>query len=88
MARDVYYVVLHEHEWKISYNSKHYGPYDSQRRPIHAAVDAAHKAGAKNPDGAQVRVQGENNQFRTEWTYGNDPYPPKGQQRGPAWLNR
>jgi hypothetical protein len=25
-----------------------------------------------------VLVQGQNNQFRTEWTYGHDPYPPRG----------
>lgn len=78
MARDVYYVVLHDGEWKISYSGKHYGPYSTQRDAIKAAVDTAQKAGQRNLDGAQVLVQGTNNQFRTEWTYGNDPYPPKG----------
>jgi hypothetical protein len=77
MARAQYFVVLHQGEWKISYEGKHYGPYNTQRDAIKASVDAAHQSGANGHD-AQVLVQGENNQFRTEWTYGNDPYPPKG----------
>jgi hypothetical protein len=74
MARTQYVVVLHEQEWKISLAGKHYGPYATQKLAIRAAVDAAQKAGGD----AQVLVQGQNNQFRTEWTYGHDPYPPPG----------
>lgn len=77
MARAKYYVVHHNGEWKISLNDKHYGPYNSQKAAIKSAVDAAHSAGKKGID-AQVLVQGANNQFRAEWTYGNDPYPPPG----------
>lgn len=76
-ARLQYYVTLHEHQWKISFEGKHYGPYTNQNSAIKVAVDTAHKAGGMGYD-AQVLVQGTNNQFRTEWTYGNDPYPPKG----------
>jgi uncharacterized protein DUF2188 len=77
MARAQYFVVLHENQWKIKHNGQHYGPYRTQADAIRASVDAAHKAGEQGGD-AQVLVQGENNQFRTEWTYGHDPYPPKG----------
>lgn len=77
MTREKYFVVLHEGEWKIAYNGKRYGPYSTQKNAIRAAVDAAHKAGSKGQD-AQVLVQGLNNQFRAEWTYGHDPYPPPG----------
>jgi hypothetical protein len=76
-SRIQYFVVFHENEWKISLNGKHYGPYQTQANAIRAAVDAAHIEGGKGND-AQVLVQGQNNQFRTEWTYGNDPYPPRG----------
>jgi hypothetical protein len=69
--------VLHQGQWKISFQEKHYGPYTTQETAIRAAVDAAHKAGDGGRN-AQVLVQGTNNQFRTEWTYGNDPYPPRG----------
>jgi hypothetical protein len=27
---------------------------------------------------AEIRVQGVGGQFRTEWTYGKDPFPPRG----------
>lgn len=77
MARARYVVVKHQGEWKISYNQKHYGPYATQKAAIKIAVDAAHKAGQKGHD-SQVLIQGEDNRFRTEWTYGNDPYPPAG----------
>ncbi len=77
MARVQYFVVLHENQWKISLDGKHYGPYATQAAAIKHAVDAAHASGTKGHD-SQVLVQGLNNQFRTEWTYGNDSYPPKG----------
>ena len=73
MNRTQYFVVLHNGEWKITLNGKHYGPYRTQENAIKAAVEAAHKAG-----NSQVLVQGRDNKFRTEWTYGNDPYPPPG----------
>jgi hypothetical protein len=57
---------------------KHYGPYATQQRAIRAAVEAAHKAGGEGHHDAQVLVQGQDSKFRTEWTYGHDPYPPPG----------
>ena len=77
MARSQYFVVLHDNQWKISLNGTHYGPYQTQQAAIRAAVEAAHSSGQRGLD-AQVMVQGVNNQFRTEWTYGHDPYPPRG----------
>ena len=77
MARAIYYVVLHQNQWKIKHNDQHYGPYGTQADAIRAAVDTAHKAGQQGHD-AQVLVQGRDNQWRTEWTYGHDPYPPRG----------
>lgn len=72
MARAVYYVVLHENQWKIKFNDTHYGPYSTQKNAIDTAVTTAKKAWESGHE-SQVLVQGENNQFRTEWTYGNDP---------------
>ena len=77
MARVQYFFVNHSGEWKISLNGTHHGPYATQKAAIRSAVDAAYDSGTKGID-AQVLVQGVNNQFRTEWTYGNDPYPPPG----------
>jgi hypothetical protein len=77
MARAQYFVVKHEGNWKIKHNGEHHGPYSNQATAIKYAVDAAHKAGQGGHD-AQVLVQGLDSKFRTEWTYGHDPYPPKG----------
>jgi hypothetical protein len=76
-ARDKYFVVLHEGEWKIKNGDQHSHPYPTQREAIDAAIEAAH---ASHRDGqlSQVLVQGEDLLFRTEWTYGKDPYPPPG----------
>lgn len=72
-----YYVVLLNGQWHVKHNEKHYGPFATQAAAITSAVDAAHSSGKMGYD-AQVLVQGQNNQFRTEWTYGHDPYPPAG----------
>lgn len=77
MAHHKYYVVIHNGEWKVSYEGKHYGPYKTQRE---AYLDAAKTAKGWGDAGhqAQVFIQGRDNQFRAEWTYGKDPYPPPG----------
>jgi len=77
MARARYFVVLHEGQWKINLDGQHYGPYSTQATAIRAAVDAAHGS-CKIGINAQVLVQDQNYRFRTEWAYGNDPYPPPG----------
>ena len=40
---------------------------------VRAAIDEAHA----NPP-SQVLVQKQDGQWQTEWTYGQDPYPPSG----------
>jgi hypothetical protein len=77
MARAQYFVVRHSGEWKIKLEGKHYGPYRTQADAIRAAVDAAHRAGQSGHD-SQVLIQKMGNEFRAEWTYGHDPYPPRG----------
>jgi hypothetical protein len=52
-------------------------PYEAQRNAIDAGIEAAHESGKRGID-AQVLVQGTGNKFRSEWTYGHDPYPPLG----------
>ena len=73
MARANYCVLLHEGVWKVTLNETRHGTYITQRDAIRAAVDGAYKAGRRGDD-AQVIIQDEN-EFRTEWTYGRDPYP-------------
>lgn len=77
VARAEYFVVLQNGVWKIKHDGVNYGPYGTQRAAIRVAIGAAHRAGGGG-FAAQVLVQGQNQQFRTEWTYGHDPYPPRG----------
>ena len=72
MSHTPYIVFREQGQWAIKSNGMHYGPYATQRDAIRAAVDAAHEAGRKGLDG-QVLLQ---DQFRVEWTYGKDSYPP------------
>jgi hypothetical protein len=76
MACKQYFVVLHEDQWKVRFEDEHQGPYPSLSKAIRAAIDAAHLIGSKGED-AQVLVQDDAMRFRTEWTYGQDPYPPE-----------
>lgn len=76
MARAIYYVLKAGDQWKIRHDDKDY-PYRTQADAMRAAVDAAHKAGRDGHD-AQVLVQGRDGKWQTEWTYGDDPYPPPG----------
>lgn len=77
MARAQYFVVKNQSGWCVKLMGEQYGPYSSQAVAVKAAVAAAQKAGELGHD-AQVVVQGADNQFRTEWTYGTDPFPAQG----------
>lgn len=77
MARDQYFVVNHEKEWKIKHNGSHSQAFATQEAAVAEArkrATSAHERGTPS----QVLIQGENNSFREEWTYGEDPHPPKG----------
>lgn len=76
MARALYFVLSDGGKWKVRHNAQDY-PFDTQAVAKRAAVDAAHLSGMKGYD-AQVLVQGRDGKWQTEWTYGNDPYPPPG----------
>ena len=76
MPRAHYYVLIDGLRWKIRHNDKEYH-FDTHAIAMKAAVEAAHQAGRDGHD-AQVLFQGRDRQWQTEWTYGNDPYPPSG----------
>jgi hypothetical protein len=76
MARDRIFVVTFGSSWKV--RCEHCGEeiFSTQSE----ALKRARKHVAEYPKGtlSQILIQGSNSQFRTEWTYGNDPYPPRG----------
>jgi hypothetical protein len=73
-TRNTYYVSPEGQNWKVTKEGGiEISRHQTQRAAIRFAVDEAYA----NPP-SQVLVQGEDGQFRTEWTYGKDPYPPPG----------
>ena len=71
MAAEQYLIIFDNGEWKITFNGKHYGPYESKEAAVEAAVDAAYAMGEIGID-AHVAVQDLDLKVRTAWTYGED----------------
>jgi hypothetical protein len=74
MPIDKYFVVCHEGEWTVKHKGRYSIPYRTQKEAIQGALSRARRTKGH----AQVLVQNMNHTFRTEWTYGDNPYPPKG----------
>lgn len=70
-GRQIWYVLRDGTAWKVKHGATEQ-PYVTQTEAINAARGAARAAGEAGAD-AQVLVQAENGQWRTEWTYGHDP---------------
>jgi hypothetical protein len=66
LASVQYAIVLHNREWKISFNGRHYGPYATKAAAMAAAVAAARRA-TEHGYQPQVLVQGGDYRFRSAW---------------------
>ena len=68
------YVVKNGDGWGVrgEGNERLTKSFDTQREAIGFGRDIARN------QSAELRIQGENGQFREAWSYGNDPHPPKG----------
>lgn len=71
MTRATYYVLSDGGSWTVRLNGKD-TPFRTQAEAIDAARDAAKRTFAAGQN-SQVLIQGANGQWRTEWTYGDDP---------------
>lgn len=75
--RHVIYVLSHGTQWKMQCEHCSSGTiYRTQADAISAARQ--HVGGLPQGTLSQIRVQNDQGQFRTEWTYGQDPFPPRG----------
>lgn len=74
MSRKNQYIVPTSSGWGVrgEGNSRLTGQFDTQREAIARGRDIARN------QGSELRIQGQNGQFREAWSYGNDPHPPKG----------
>jgi hypothetical protein len=68
------YVVRNGNGWGVrgEGNERLTGSFETQAAAISRGREIAQN------QGAELRIQGKNGQFREGWSYGNDPYPPKG----------
>ncbi len=69
-----YYVTKHGSAWAVK------GEGNKRSSSVHPTQGAAIQAGkplAKQA-GGELRIQGQNGQFREAYSYGSDPFPPKG----------
>lgn len=76
MARKTYHVTPAEGcNWKVKGegSSRASGIHDNKAEALEQAKDLA-----KSRDFGQVIVHGRDGKIQTEYTYGADPYPPKG----------
>lgn len=74
--RNKIYVLSHGTQWK--YQCEHCKSVitNTQREAI--ALAKQHVADFPAGTLSQILIQGDDGQYRAEWTYGKDPYPPRG----------
>jgi hypothetical protein len=74
--RKVIYVLSHGNQWKVQCDHCKSAVVDTQSK----AIMMARKHVGSLPQGtlSQILVQRDDGRFRTEWTYGQDPFPPRG----------
>ncbi len=73
MGRKQYFVSPDGDMWKVT----HLGTTLSRHYTKAVAIDSGRTV-AKANQPSQLIVQKADGTFETEWTYGNDPYPPPG----------
>lgn len=74
MAKKNQYVVRNGEGWSVrgEGNSRATANYGTQAEAIERGRSIARN------NSSELRIQGRNGKFREGWSYGNDPYPPKG----------
>lgn len=74
--RKVVYVLSHGSQWIVKCD--HCGNEIKQTQSEAIKLARGHVAGYPAGTLAQILVQRDDGRFREEWTYGKDPYPPRG----------
>lgn len=74
--RKVIYVLSHGDRWKVKCEHCDSDIKDTQLQAIKLAK--SHVASLPAGTLAQIIIQRDNANFREEWTYGRDPFPPRG----------
>ena len=74
VAKKNQYVVRAGNNWGVrgEGNTRLTERFDTQQAAIERGREIARN------QGAELRIQGRDTRFRESWSYGNDPFPPKG----------
>jgi hypothetical protein len=72
-ARNVYHVVPHGTYWQVKHNGQVISTHFTKQVAVESGRRVAH---ANMP--SQLVLHNADGTIETEWTYGNDPYPPRG----------
>ena len=74
MSKKNQYVVRDGNNWGVrgEGNSRLTASYETQSAAIQHGRQIAQN------QNSELRIQGANGQFREAWSYGKDPFPPKG----------
>jgi hypothetical protein len=70
------YILSHGTQWKVQCDHCQFEITNTQGEAIKIAKQ--HVAGMVVGTLSQILIQGNDGKFRAEWTYGKDPFPPKG----------
>jgi hypothetical protein len=74
--REKVYVLSHGLQWKVQ--CEHCGSQITSTQAEAIKLAKKHVANLTAGTLSQILIQGDGGKFRAEWTYGQDPYPPKG----------
>lgn len=74
--RNRIYVLSHGNQWKVQCEHCKDGIFNTQAE----AIGVAKRHVALYPAGtlSQILIQRDGGAWRAEWTYGKDPFPPRG----------
>lgn len=78
--RNKIYVLSHATKWKVKCEHCTQGSDEAVTDTQAEAIMIARKHVGSLPQGtlSQILIQAQGGLWRAEWTYGKDPYPPKG----------
>lgn len=74
--RKIIYVLSHGNQWKVQCD--HCGSEVTNTQSEAIRIAKQHVASLVAGTLSQILIQGDGGKFRTEWTYGSDPFPPRG----------
>jgi len=74
--RKVIYVLSHGAQWKVKCD--HCGEQVTATQAEAIRIAKRHVSESGSGTLSQILVQGNEGRWRTEWTYGQDPFPPRG----------